>query len=195
MIKPTFAQLQHFFRLVEEKKITADNFQLFLGNPNKLFFEDDVFPVSIDYKLSLDEMVEEGKYDMKTGITPENFESFKIEGSGTVEAKLRLMCINRPVSIEEVDELIESFGLMPAKIEHLLAFGAKYPDKQREFSIIAPCSGWVIDRYRRKNRTMPSLHTMPPPNKDGERRRLHVEEHDDPRTVLKASSRYLVVSK
>lgn len=40
-------------------------------------------------------------------------------------------------------------GLRPATIEELLAFGAAYPDKQREFSIIAlgsVCIGQPIRR-------------------------------------------------
>ncbi|HRH23516.1 MAG TPA: hypothetical protein PK295_02720 [Candidatus Magasanikbacteria bacterium] len=37
MSEPTFPQMQHFFVLVGEGKITAENFQSFLENPNKFF--------------------------------------------------------------------------------------------------------------------------------------------------------------
>ncbi len=40
-------------------------------------------------------------------------------------------------------------GLEPAKLEHATAFGATYPDVQREYPIVFPGSSWVDPRGHR----------------------------------------------
>src|SRR3989344_4068460 len=160
MATPTFPQTQHFYRLVEEGKITAENFQTFLGNPNK-FFEENGYPVSVDYEKSLGDMIAAGKYYWKNDdITVNNFPierpNLMAEGpyrtpgvNGTADVKLRLIHFGRVITMAQAAEEIAQHGLEPAKIEHLLAFGAKYPDKQREFPIIALGSVWVHSCGRR----------------------------------------------
>lgn len=160
MATPTFPQTQHFYRLVEEGKITAENFQTFLANPNK-FFEENGFPVPIDYGKSLVDMIVAGRYDWKNNnITAEHFPierpklssdgPYRTPGvNGTADVKLRLVHLGRDAKTKEVEEHLEAIGLLPAKIEHLLAFGAKFPDKQREFPIVALGSVWVRSVGRR----------------------------------------------
>ncbi|KKR48343.1 MAG: hypothetical protein UT86_C0007G0022, partial [Candidatus Magasanikbacteria bacterium GW2011_GWC2_40_17] len=45
-------------------------------------------------------------------------------------------------STDEVLAEMDRHGLRPALYEELLAFGAKYPDEQRQFPIIALGSVW-----------------------------------------------------
>ena len=179
---PTFPQMQHFFRLVDEGKITAERFQAFLENPNR-FFEETGFPVTVDYDMPLDAMIDAGKYDWKNDdITVEHF---PIEGTGTVECKLLLVHLDRSFTTAEVEEQLKAQGLEPAKIEHLLAFGAKYPEKQLKFPIIALGSSWVDsdgDRY------------VPYLSRDGSKRRLRLG-WDRPDRTWSDDCRFLAVSK
>ncbi len=123
---------------------------------NEFFLEFDIYPVTIDYTLSLEQMIEQGNYN-KVGevITSTNF---RVEGNGTVSLDLELVSFDRELTTTEILGEFESRGLAPAKIEHLLAFGAKYPEKQRKLIIIAlGASGvhandgdhYVLDLYGR----------------------------------------------
>lgn len=102
---------------------------------------EETYNVTVDYTRMLADMIKVGKYDQKDSrIVPMNF---RVTGSGTADVKLRLVNFGLDTALEEIEEYLEAAGLQPAKIEHLLAFGAKYPDKQREFPIIALGSSWV----------------------------------------------------
>jgi len=135
---PTFAQTMRFYQLVEEGRITAENFQNYLENPNRFIDDGRIFPVSIDYSMSVHDMIKAGKYDEAHS----DWSSFSVSGNGKMEAKLRLI----PYPDEHLDDVqavcnhINRLGLEPARVEHLLAFGARYPNKQRDFPIFAPGS-------------------------------------------------------
>lgn len=109
---------------------------------------EDQFTITIDYTRSLEDMIAAGHYDWKnTDITSKNF---PITGTGQAEVKLHLVHLNREATTAEVAARLDSLGFQSASIEHLLAFGEKYPDKQREFPIVALGSVWVSgygDRY------------------------------------------------
>lgn len=100
----------------------------------------EVYHVIVDYGMSLADMIWAGKYDwVNSDITSEHF---PITGSGKIEGDLVLVHLNRSASTDEVRKELESRGLRPATIAELLAFGVKYPNKQREFPIIALGSVW-----------------------------------------------------
>ena len=40
-------------------------------------------------------------------------------------------------------------GYQPAKIQHLMAYGTKFPEEQRKFPIVALGSVALVGRYRR----------------------------------------------
>lgn len=127
-------------------RISREMLQAFLENPNK-FIEEDWFTIRVDYNSSLAEMILTGHYDWTDDdITSEHF---PILGSGSVKTKLRLVHLNRDATTEEVEAYLDSLGMKPPKIEHLLAFGEKFPELQREFPIVALGSVWVDrDGYR-----------------------------------------------
>lgn len=103
--------------------------------------------VEVNYAKSLADMVKAGKYDCANeNIVAKNF---PIEGTGVVETELVFVHFNRDIGSEAAIKELEQMGLVPCKIEHLLALGAKHPDLQREYPIICLGSSWVVSDGRR----------------------------------------------
>lgn len=99
------------------------------------------FTVEVDYTKPIADMVTAGGYNYANpNITAENF---PVTGNGTVECEVILVHFDRNIKSEAAITELEQMGLQPAKIEHLLALGAKHPDLQREFPIICLGSSWV----------------------------------------------------
>lgn len=83
---------------------------------------------------SLDELIAAGHYDWTNdSITPSKF---SITGDvGGYEYKL--FHFDRNISSEDAVREIEKTGWQIANIEHLLVFGEKNPEEQREYPIVA----------------------------------------------------------
>lgn len=112
------------------------------------------FPVSIDYGRRLERMIEDGRYDWKNSdINSKNF-PVKGKGRGKVEVKIELVHFNKAMDSDEILKELDKQGLRPATLPELLAFGTQYPEKQREFLIVALSSVW---RSRKGYRGVPSL--------------------------------------
>jgi len=104
------------------------------------------YSVTVDYDLSLEKMVEAGNYDsVDLGICcPYHDNVFQweiIEGNpadcrGQEEVQLELIHFEY-LSAEAVLKKLDEMGYRPATIAELCAFGAKYPDEQKEFLIFA----------------------------------------------------------
>ncbi len=107
-----------------------------------------IYPITVDYDLSLTQMIRQGRYSRHDENIIDTH--FPIKGEGAISFDLELISFDRKLPIQEVLTELESRGLVPAKIEHLLAFGAQYPDTQREFFIVAFGSSW--------DRRVPYLH-------------------------------------
>jgi len=92
--------------------------------------------LSVDYSRSLETMIAAGHYDWKNDdITAKRF---PVVGKGVEQFEATLFHFNRNVSSEQAVEAIKKAdGWEPGKIEHLLAFGEKYPEEQRKYPIIA----------------------------------------------------------
>ena len=143
----------------------------------------DTFSVQIDPKQSFDEMVAAGKYDWKSGdVTALNF---PITETVAADVPLQLIDLGGNMLSGEVKERLDQLGRKPAKIEHLLLFGAKYPEKQREFRIVAVGSSWV---HPNGFRYVPYL------SADGSGRGLD-EQRDDPDIQISEAIRFLAFSK
>ena len=101
-----------------------------------------IFKVTVDYGLSLAEMIQAGQYDwFNDNINDQNF---SISGTSQHKMELILVHLNRSATNWEAFELLLlKNGLEPVKIEHLLAFGEAYPEMQREFPIVALGSNCV----------------------------------------------------
>ena len=102
---------------------------------------DESFKVLVDYSKTLIEMIKLGRYNFVTDI---NDQRFLLQGAGQHEVELVLVhLMDQPTTNKGLVYLNEQ--VKPAKIEHLLSFGAKYPDIQREFRVIALGSSFVND--------------------------------------------------
>lgn len=98
------------------------------------------FPVTVNYDLSREKMNKAGKYEfVNENITEKNF---PIENKGQVDTDLVLVHFGKSMSSNNVLKELEKLNLRPANLSELSAFGAKFPQKQREFPIIALGSVW-----------------------------------------------------
>jgi hypothetical protein len=107
--------------------------------------------LAIDYTLSLAYMVKSGGYDwVNPDITPENF---PITGSGVEEVEYMLVHPNIYISSKDAISAIKAEdknnSWQPAAIQHLLAFGAKNPEEQRKYPIVALGSVAQFHGFRR----------------------------------------------
>ena len=130
--------------------------------PQYLVF-DSVHSVTVNYNLSLAEMIEAGHYDR--GDADITVERFPVKGESTQKLAVELVHFNRAISSENTIQELDAMGLRPATIEELLAFGAAFPDLQRKFPIVALGSSSII----RGNRLVPCLY-----EDDSMRRRLNL---------------------
>lgn len=108
----------------------------------------DLYTVVVDYSQPLAEMIKSGNYNwINNYITAKHF---PVIGNGKAEVALQIAHFNRPISSDNAIAELDKCGLCPATLLELLAFGAKYPELQRQFPIIALGSVWAHlrgDRY------------------------------------------------
>jgi hypothetical protein len=99
------------------------------------------YPVTIDYRASLAAMIKAGRYDWANpNITDKHFPVTP----GDTDVVIELVHLNRDASSDDVLAELERRGLRPATLPELLAFGATYPEQQREFPIVALGSVWQL---------------------------------------------------
>ncbi len=122
------------------------------------------FPIAVDYSMTLADMIKTGKYDQAyPDVTQEHF---PVAGEGTIELKAELIHFGKTMNTVNVLKELDRREYRPATLQELLAFGAKYPEKQREFPIIALGSVWT---YSGGSRIVPCL------DGDDSRRRLRLD--------------------
>jgi hypothetical protein len=95
--------------------------------------------ITIDYGMSLDDMIDAGTYYSSTGyITARRF---PVQGEGVVQYQAKLFRFDRYISSEHAVAAIKADDRHnpwePAKIEGLLEYGAANPEEQRKYPIIA----------------------------------------------------------
>lgn len=125
------------------EKINLEDLQKFLSkaqNPK-------IFKIVVDHSLSLEEMINLGKYDWKNDHINSN--NFQIKGEGKSELDTELINFNKLISSEDAFKELDIKGLRPATIEELLAFGSQHPEEQRKFPIVGLGSSCEVrgDRY------------------------------------------------
>lgn len=105
-----------------------------------------IYKIVVDYRQTLEQMVAAGCYDrVNSDITAGRF---PVMGEGQVELEPELVHIGHDISSEAVLVELEKRGLRAGTIAELLAFGATYPEVQREFSIVALGSVAEVDGSR-----------------------------------------------
>jgi hypothetical protein len=103
--------------------------------------------IVVDYRQSLKQMVAAGHYDWKN----DNIiaKQFPIIGEGELELTAELIHFHRTIeSSDGIKRKLNKMGLRAGSIEELLAFGATFPDTQRQFPIIALGSVTKLDGLR-----------------------------------------------
>lgn len=105
------------------------------------------YKVAVDYGQNLAQMIAAGKYDCADSDI--NAENFPASGTGKQDIAIELVHYGRDMETDAVLKDLESKGMRPAILPELCAFGSTYPEKQREFPIVALGSVW---QYRRGNR-------------------------------------------
>lgn len=93
------------------------------------------YPIIVDYDMGLKQAIEKGKYDLVEEIFSQ--ENFPIERKGRGEIEMEFIHFNRFTTTKEVFEKLDRIGYRPVNIMELLAFGEKYSEVQREFTIVA----------------------------------------------------------
>lgn len=187
--------LQSFLRLLDDKGMTCGRFTAILGSGilADIFDPDadlgnrdavraalelgtimpEIFRLSVDYGMSLEQMIAAGRYDGKNRDINITQNHFQIEGRGIVEFEARYFHFNLNVFSEKAVKWIKqadkSNPWSPAKIEHLLSLGATFPDEQRKFPIVSP--GSLIEIF--------CYHRVPYLSKEGSFRNLYLSWWDD----------------
>jgi hypothetical protein len=112
------------------------------------------FPVSVNYNLSVEAAVNVGDYQaVHSDITTANFPPTR---AGQAELDIVLVRFDERMRSEDVLQELDKEGLRATELPEFLAFGAKYPDMQRKFSIACLGSVW---RDRKGYRNVPCLYT------------------------------------
>jgi len=113
----------------------------------------ETFPVVVNYDLSVEEAIKAGDYQaVNSDITSKNF-SWNQRGQAKLE--IVLFKFDHRVRSEDVLRQLEEEGLRAAELPEFLAFGAKYPDVQRKFSVAGLGSVW---QDRKGYRNVPCLY-------------------------------------
>lgn len=113
-----------------------------------------VYPITVDYSMTFEEMLAAGKYDKTYQVGEDDVgclaPKFDIKGQGVVSLQAVLVNIRHATTYCHIPRLLHSRGLERAKLEHLLAFGAAYPELQRKYCIeangsnLTPFVGWLF---------------------------------------------------
>ncbi len=141
-LDPTTAQRwienQESLRRVLHQALTPD------GNKQA----SNLYPVYVDYDLSVEDAVKLGRYDWaNSDITSKHFPT---QRTGTAQIEVRLVHFDRVISTDDALRELDRMGLRPAELHELLTLGATHPNLQRKFPVIALGSVWQDshdDRY------------------------------------------------
>lgn len=123
-----------------------------------VFKFNNIYTISVDYGMSIEELVRLGYYDwLDRNITSEHFPTSR---TGKAEIAVELIHFDRIINSNEALRELDKMGYRPAELHELLVFGAKYPNVQRKFIIVALGSVWqnpydcrhvaYLDRYGSK---------------------------------------------
>jgi hypothetical protein len=106
--------------------------------------------ITIGYGMSLEAMIAAGNYDgVDSDITSKRF---PVTTTGIIQFEPKVFHFNHLTSSDVAVAAIKADDRQhpwePAKIEHLLSYGARNPEEQRQYSIIGLGSVSEVDRYR-----------------------------------------------
>lgn len=94
-----------------------------------------VHTVTVNYDLSIADMIAAGRYDQKSDEINEL--NFPTQGRGTNKAEITLFHFGERVYTDAVLAELDKHGYRPATLPELLALGADQTDLLRQFPIVA----------------------------------------------------------
>ncbi len=101
----------------------------------------EVYPLEVDYSADLEEAMRAGGYnDIHREILPSA--SWFTDFGRKEKLQMKLLEFEQPVSTEEVLAKAKAKSLRLANLFELLAFGAKYPEVQWDYPVLALGSRW-----------------------------------------------------
>lgn len=102
---------------------------------------------AVDFGKTLEEMIAAGRYDWRNeDITAARF---PIIGTGMVTVDAKLFHFGKDMSSDAVERELKAAGYRAATIAELLAFGATFPEVQRQFPVVALGSVGSVSGDRR----------------------------------------------
>lgn len=94
------------------------------------------YSITVDYSKTLAEMIRSGNYRWRDhAINNKHFQN-------KLSLNVKLIHYDKIMKLDAVIRNLKIRGLRPATLPELLAFGVKYPEKQRRFRIVALGSTW-----------------------------------------------------
>lgn len=149
-----YSEITATLEALDRAGVSQDDFRLIRsekGLPQKIadLIHDrvcEIFAITVNYRQSLEKMIEAGRYDWKNSDI--NSKNFPIEKGNAVELEAQLIHFGKSISSDVVLPLLDTNDFRPATIAELLAFGAKYHEKQKEFPIVALSSVSLVGGYR-----------------------------------------------
>ncbi|MBI5071951.1 hypothetical protein HZB93_03635 [Candidatus Falkowbacteria bacterium] len=144
--KETETPFHMFLSLVKAAKaeiVSAEQMQMILEGRCESF---GIFKVTVDYGLTLSEMIAAGRYDVVDSYITTEY--FPVTGKGRVEREVVAVYLNREVKDGDVIAELALRGFRPAKIEDLLALSALHPDFREGFptTVLGPKGDLSGDR-------------------------------------------------
>jgi hypothetical protein len=113
----------------------------------------EAYPLVVNYDLSVEQAIDAGNYQAVNGDI--NSAHFSWLRRGQAEVEIVLVRFEQRMSSPEVIRELDSEGLRAAELPEFLAFGAKYPEVQRQFSVVGLGSIW---QDRKGYRNVPCLY-------------------------------------
>lgn len=158
--------MRNLMKQFVELGYTSETFEKMLQNGQQLANEvldyvnskdEQIYQFQIDYSRSVSEMIKDGKYDLiNKGITPRRYPVPNEYYGKKFDVSAKVFTFNHPIKLhhltvshEIIKETMSRYGFRVATSHELLAFGAKYPERQRQGTIISLELGWeYCDCYR-----------------------------------------------
>jgi len=180
----TSHQLVAFLKLLQDKRMTPERFTMVLSSGILAdTFDPDaylgdraavrlalklvavmpgIFNFEVNYDQAFDAMVAAGYFnDLRSTAADVAKEFLPIRGKGIVKYEGRLVYFNRVIKLDAALKAIRSVDttspFRAAKIEHMLAFAAAFPNIQREHRILGLGSVAEFGAPDRRYRAVPEL--------------------------------------
>ncbi len=142
--KNVLGMLANLNHKLQHGNITSSQLERFLKKQSPfdatITKRDEVFNVTVNRNQTIADGITAGQYDwVHASINDSNFQC---TCSGIESTEIILVHFNKVMDIEDVLLRLEKRNLCPADLRELLAIGEQFPDKQKQFIILALGSVW-----------------------------------------------------